>query len=110
MGDMEEAGINQMLDSYGDDLGIFDADVLKVGHHGSHNGTTARLVTTVKPEIAIAQSGDSRDSQAQFSAWAFGHPHRDAVNLLRQPTQGVSKTRDAKFVRVGIRRSSPTSN
>lgn len=109
MGDMEAAGINQMLDSYADDPAIFDVDVLKVGHHGSHNGTTSRLVTTVKPEIAIAQSGDSRDSQAQFSAWAFGHPHRDAVNLLRQPVQGVSKARDAKFVRVGIRGRHPTT-
>jgi competence protein ComEC len=109
MGDMEAQGIDQLLDSYADDPGILDSDVLKVGHHGSHNGTTSRLVATVKPEIAIAQSGDSRDSHAQFSAWAFGHPHRDAVNLLRKPAQGVGQAREAKYVRVGIRGRNPST-
>jgi competence protein ComEC len=102
-GDMEERGLAEMLDSYADDASVFDADVLKVGHHGSHNGTSERLVAAVSPKIAVAQSGDSTLSQATYSAYSFGHPHRDAVNLLREPAGGVSQTRPTKRVRVGVR-------
>lgn len=109
MGDLEDSGITHMLDSYGTELGVFDVDVLKVGHHGSRNATTARLVSLTTPEMAIAQSGDSRDSQDIFSAYSFGHPNREAINLLREPVKGVKQTRDAKFVRVGIRGRNPST-
>ena len=46
----------------------FNVDVLKVGHHGSHNATTATFVTAITPKIAVIQAGDSTLSQAIDSA------------------------------------------
>jgi len=110
MGDLEEQGIAAMLDSYSPDPSILNTDILKVGHHGSHNGTTAALVEAVTPKIAVAQSGDSTLSQAQFSAYSFAHPHRDAIRLLSDTTHGgVTKSRPAKTVRVGVKGRNPST-
>lgn len=51
------------------------ATVLKVGHHGSKNGTTSELLEVVRPAVAIISSG--KDNK-------FGHPHAEALNLLKQ--------------------------
>jgi len=37
---------------------VGDVDILKVGHHGSKNGTSTTLLEYVKPEIAIINNGD----------------------------------------------------
>lgn len=46
----------QLLAAFGEDS--FRADVLKVTHHGSSSGTARRLVSAVKPAIAIASTAD----------------------------------------------------
>lgn len=110
MGDFEEQGIAAMLDSYSPDLSLLNADVLKVGHHGSHNGTTADLVAAVTPKIAIAQSGDSTLSHALYSAYSYAHPHRDAISLLSDTANGgVSMSRPSKSVRVGVKGRNPST-
>lgn len=45
-------------------------DVLKVGHHGSESSTTAELLATLQPRIAIISCGTDNE---------YGHPH--AVTL-----------------------------
>lgn len=103
-GDLESQGIAAMLESYAADLRMFDADVLKVGHHGSHNATTADFITAVTPKIAVIQSGESSPDDERFSAYAFGHPNAKALTLLLDADNGVSLDRDSpKVVRVGLK-------
>jgi competence protein ComEC len=49
--------------------------ILKLAHHGSRNGTDARWLQLVRPELAVASMGRSNE---------FGHPHPETVSLLRQ--------------------------
>ena len=49
----------KLLDEFGE--ADFRADVLKVTHHGSSDGTAARVVETVKPGVAIASTGSDED-------------------------------------------------
>ncbi|MGH8051274.1 MAG: ComEC/Rec2 family competence protein [Arenimonas sp.] len=109
-GDLEAEGISAMLESYGLDRSVFNADVLKVGHHGSSNATTADFVAAVTPKIAVIQSGDSTPDQERFSAYAFGHPNAVALTLLLDPVNGVSMNRSESVrVRVGLKGRHPTN-
>lgn len=105
LGDAEHQGLSAMLESYELDTSAFDVDVMKVGHHGSKNATTADFVSAVTPKIAVIQTGDSSPDpqREQFSAFEFGHPNRVAIDLLLDPANGVSMDRPLKEVRVGIK-------
>lgn len=50
------------------------ADILKAGHHGSHNGTDKKLLREVAPSIIIL-------SYARGNS--YGHPHKEVVNAVR---------------------------
>ena len=54
---------------------IRDSSVLKLAHHGSRNGVDADWLDLSRPELAVASL--ARDN-------SYGHPHREAVSLLRQ--------------------------
>ena len=49
--------------------------MLKLAHHGSRNGTDARWLQTVRPELAVASLGRNND---------YGHPHSETISLLRR--------------------------
>ena len=49
------------------------ADILKVGHHGSRTSTSAEFLNTVKPQIAIYMAGDGN---------RYGHPHQETIDAL----------------------------
>ena len=49
--------------------------VLKVAHHGSHNGTDAAFLAQVRPQFAIISCAAQN---------AFGYPHAETVRALRQ--------------------------
>jgi beta-lactamase superfamily II metal-dependent hydrolase len=51
-----------------------DCTILKLPHHGSRNGTDARWLKTVRPELAVGSMG--RDNE-------YGHPHYETISLLR---------------------------
>jgi competence protein ComEC len=87
MGDLEEAGIELLVDHYGDaEGGPLDADVLQVGHHGSQNATTRELLDAVTPRVAVIPVGEWTFGQSggTFTTFAFGHPRQDVVDLLSQ--------------------------
>jgi beta-lactamase superfamily II metal-dependent hydrolase len=52
---------------------IRDSTVLRLAHHGSRNGTDARWLGMVRPELAVASLG--RDNE-------FGHPHSESIASL----------------------------
>lgn len=87
-GDMEVAAENDMLDYWHSNPGLFRADVLKVGHHGSDTSTGYRFLYTVAPDYGVISVGEGN---------TYGHPHdvpmsrlRDAgVTLLRTDRLGT---------------------
>ena len=52
-----------------------DADVLKLGHHGSRTSSSEVFLKAVSPDIAIISAG--RDN-------SYGHPHPEVLTLLQK--------------------------
>jgi beta-lactamase superfamily II metal-dependent hydrolase len=52
-----------------------ECTVLKLAHHGSHNGTDRRWLDLVQPEVVIASLGTGNE---------YGHPHSETLALLRE--------------------------
>ena len=74
-GDMEVAAENDMLDYWNADPALFQADVLKVGHHGSNTSTSYRFLNEVNPEYGIIPVGEDN---------SYGHPHEEPLSRLNQ--------------------------
>jgi competence protein ComEC len=51
------------------------ADVLKLGHHGSRTSTSARWLKAVHPLIAIVSAGKNN---------RYGHPHKEIIQRLKK--------------------------
>ena len=73
-----------------------EADVLRVGHHGSNSSSSEDFVTTVDPYISIISVGEND----------YGHPHQEALNnfqntqVLRTDKVGtitIEVEKDGKF-------------
>ena len=84
-GDMETTAENDMLD-YGMDV---QADVLKVGHHGSNTSTGYRFLYEVDPTYAVISVGAGN---------SYGHPHEEPLSRLQD--SGVSLYRTGDFTRI----------
>lgn len=95
-GDLEEAGLGSLLAKH-QNTSALDVDVWQVGHHGSRNGTTGPFLDVVSPEIAVAATGDP-SRRAQWTAWQYGHPNEEAINLL---LEHVTRRRATMDVEVG---------
>lgn len=59
------------------------ADVLKVAHHGSADGTDAAFLRAVRPQVAIISCGAGND---------YGHPHPSTLRLLNSFGVEVHRT------------------
>lgn len=68
-GDMETTAENDLLDAGGS----VDADVLKVGHHGSNTSSGYRFLYEVSPAYAVISVGEGN---------SYGHPHEEPVSRL----------------------------
>jgi competence protein ComEC len=104
MGDLEEAAIELLVEHYGDaEGGPLDTDVLQVGHHGSHNATTADLLDAVTPRVAVIPVGEWTFGRTggNYTTFAFGHPRRDVIDLLSQYM--TRRRTPAKTVKVAER-------
>jgi competence protein ComEC len=70
-GDMEESAEKEVLaDGY-----YIDADILKLGHHGSSTSTGEEFFDAVSPEYAVISCGKDN---------SYGHPHEETLNLLTE--------------------------
>ena len=69
MGDAEQEIEAKLLNA------DIDADVLKVGHHGSHSSSSARFIQKVSPAHAIISCGEGN---------SYGHPHSETLATLNQ--------------------------
>lgn len=71
-GDAEKtAESNVMSTSYS----MLDADILKVGHHGSKTSTSEEFLKAVSPDIAVISCMKNN---------SYGHPSQNVVNLLKK--------------------------
>ena len=74
-GDMEVAAENDMLDYWEGRPGLFDVDVLKVGHHGSDTSTGYRFLYEASPDYGVICVGAGN---------SYGHPHEEPLSRLKQ--------------------------
>jgi len=66
------------------------ADVLKVGHHGSRTSSTAPFLTAVRPAVAVVSCGLYN---------RFGHPHAEVIHRLQASGIDVFRTdRDGSVI------------
>lgn len=107
LGDMEDTGQPHFLQQWKDNPAALDVDVFHAPHHGSKNGTTEGLLRAQSPEIAVISAGDPSKRERGFTAFDFGHPNIRAVNLMANPSFGVTTTRAPKVVAVGLNGRSP---
>ena len=78
-GDMERDAELELLDA-GCDL---QADLLKVGHHGSDTSTSYVFLNAVMPQYAVIQVGAGND---------YGHPREEVLSRLRDAGVTVYRT------------------
>jgi len=75
--------------------GLLDADILKVGHHGSAYSTGQAFLRAVSPDVAVISVGEN----------SFGHPSPRTVERLKGVGAAVFNTLEdgAVILRVGGR-------
>ena len=78
-GDADKESEEEMLLT-GDDL---NADVLKVGHHGSSTSTTDEFLDAVNPDYAVISVGVDNK---------YGHPHLETLEKLKERNTDVYTT------------------
>jgi len=79
-------------------VNVLNSDVMLVGHHGSYNGTTMALARTVSPCMAVISMGDSKREE-DWTAWAYGHPRKAAVQTV---ASSLGCSRPPRDVEVGL--------
>ena len=79
MGDAEQDYEREIMLSGAD----IDADVLKVGHHGSGGSSSDRFISSVSPELAVIQVGIDND---------YGHPSQQALDRFLEHGVEVYRT------------------
>lgn len=77
-GDLEAEGEKVIVDDYD-----IEADVLKVGHHGSSTSTSQNFLEAVNPTYAIIQVGKDN---------SYGHPHNETLEALENDDVLVYRT------------------
>lgn len=89
-GDLDSEGEAEMLRHYAESAAL-QADILKVGHHGSKTSTSAEFLQAVAPKVAVIQVGQNN----------YGHP--TAETLERLESFGLLILRNDMHGAVGIR-------
>jgi competence protein ComEC len=80
-GDAEKQAEREILSENSSDE--LRAEVLKIGHHGSKNSTTADFLTAVKPRLAIISVGEDN---------AYGHPNAELLERLTNAGVRILRT------------------
>lgn len=75
-GDAEEESIEEITEN-------IQADILKVGHHGSDTSTTKAFLDKVQPKYAVISVGNKN---------SYGHPANSTIKLLEEYTSNIYRT------------------
>lgn len=76
MGDAEKLSENEIK-------GNVDADVLKVGHHGSSTSSSKKFLNRVLPKIAVISVGEDN---------SYGHPSEKVIGRLKEMNVKILRT------------------
>ncbi len=87
-GDAEEAAETAVLLR---DPTALDADVLKVGHHGSSTSSSELFLAAVSPDVAVISCGENNE---------YGHPHSEVLKRLGIFTDHIFRTDQLGAVRI----------
>lgn len=78
-----------------------DADILKVGHHGSKTSTSEEFLATTTPQIAIISVGKNNK---------YGHPNAEVVDRIKSQKIKTLLTMDAGTISFDLRSLEQTQN
>ena len=87
-GDAESSSESAVLAEY---AAALDADVLKVGHHGSSTSSSDAFLAAVSPDAAVISCGTDND---------YGHPHTETLESLGNYTEHIFRTDRLGSVRI----------
>ena len=79
-GDAETSSESEMLEQNAAKL---NADILKVGHHGSSTSSSVKFLAAVSPEVAVVSVGLYNE---------YGHPHAEVVSRLEDIDAAIYRT------------------
>lgn len=79
---MADAGISVEHDIISNGFPI-DADILRVGHHGSENSSSEEFLNEVTPLVSVISSGTGN---------TYNHPHKGALNRLNAVNSTTYRT------------------
>lgn len=65
------------------DASRLDADVLKLGHHGSRTSSSPEFLAAVSPEYAIVSAGEDN---------SYGHPHKEVIETAEKSGAKILST------------------
>ena len=91
-GDIEEEAEEELLAAYGH---LLRANILKVAHHGGATGTSWKLVSATRPELAVISVGKNN---------RFGHPAPIVLENLEQAGAAVRRTDTGGRLELSIKR------
>ncbi|VFA62976.1 DNA internalization-related competence protein ComEC/Rec2 [Enterococcus saccharolyticus] len=92
-GDLDQKGEEKLIQLYPH----LQAEVVKLGHHGSRTSTSARFIESLSPKIGIISCG--KDNR-------YGHPHSEVLevmegrSILRTDQQGMIRFSWSNWHRV----------
>lgn len=81
-GDIEEFAEKKILNFYSNN-NLLNADILKVGHHGSKTSTSDDFLNIVDPKIAVIGVGKNNK---------FGHPNKEVLTRLENLNCSIYRT------------------
>jgi len=84
-GDLETEGIAELMKAYAN-CNALDVDILRVGHHGAGNATTAAFLQAVSPVCAVISCGhwdyEEGPPPKSFTTFSYGHPSKATLDAL----------------------------
>lgn len=92
-GDLDQKGEEKLIQQYPH----LQAEVVKLGHHGSRTSTSARFIESLSPKIGIISCGTNN---------RYGHPHSEVLavmegrKILRTDQQGMIRFSWSKWRHV----------
>ena len=91
-GDLEQEGERELLRQFSS----LDHDLLKVGHHGSRDASSAAFLGKVSPQIAVISAGVRN---------RYGHPHKEVRERLVESGADIYVTAEHGQVSVRVDRN-----
>lgn len=88
-GDLEAEGERELISRYS----LLKVDLLKVGHHGSKNATSAPFLEVTDPKVAVISVGKKN---------RYGHPAQEVLDRLKDRGIKVFRTDQSGAVTVTI--------